>query len=300
MSISKVKSDVSAHIELDSKTAAVFKRKKYEVTKEIGKGAFGKVYKARRLGDGSWAAVKVMDTALMKESFLEKFLPRELEMAMTLKHPHILNVFDIFKAAGKYYIFMEFASGGSLDKKVTLLPPPVKFAKKWFYQTTQALHYMHEEKTICHRDIKLENVLLDENGNARLSDFGFSRVHDGGLTKTICGTATYMSPQLIIRIDYDPFRADIWAMGVMLFGLLTAKHPFKMFPKIKTAKKEDWKKYVESMEKRQYKERPQYQELHPLAKNLIDGCLQPLEYERFDITKILKHKWFKVPPLIDV
>lgn len=197
MSISQRVSQVKEKICLDPKTAAVFKRKKYLVQDKLAEGAFGKVYKVIKTDDGSFAAVKVMDTDKMSDIVLKVLVPRELELMTKIRHPHVLNVFDIFKSNRKYYIFMEFASGGSLDKKCNPYPPPVKSTKKWFRQTAQALTYIHDELTVCHRDIKLENVLLDSEGNAKLSDFGFSRIHEGGLARTVLGTPPYYSPQLI-------------------------------------------------------------------------------------------------------
>ena len=279
-------------IELDDRTAAVFERKGYDVTQKLAQGAFGQVYKAKKVKTGQLSAVKVMEIDKLSDKMKKVFVPRELKISTELKHPNILNVFDIFKAAGKYYIFMEFAGGGSLSEKCEGTPANTKLAKKWFRQTADALNYMHEDMMMAHRDIKLENVLLDSEGNAKLSDFGFSRVHEGGLARTILGTTPYYCPQLIAG-QYDPFKADVWAMGVMLYGLLIAKFAFSDFPRTKKPPKEVIVKWFKSMERRVYRNRVEYQKLDSGAKNLLDGCLAFLEVNRFTATKILKHKWLR-------
>ena len=93
---------------------------------------------------------------------------------------------------------------------------------------------MHVEHKISHRDIKPENVLLDSQGNCKLSDFGFakSNASEDALTGTVCGTLPFEAPELVkLEGKYSPFKVDIWAMGVMLYMMLNADFPFKAFPK---------------------------------------------------------------------
>lgn len=123
---------------------------------------------------------------------------------------------------------MEFAGGGTLSDQIRRADGGYlreDKAKVWFKQCTDALQCMHVEHRICHRDIKVENVLMDENLNAKLSDFGFARdvgMMDTpeGLSETWCGTEPYFAPELVDKRKYNPFAVDIWAMGVMLFAML--------------------------------------------------------------------------------
>ena len=277
-------------IELDSKTAAVFQRKNYKVMTMLAEGAFGKVYKAMKLDDQVLSAVKVMDISRMSDIVLNVLVPREMELMTKIVHPNVLAVYDIFKSNGKYYIFMEFAGGGALNKKCLGSLPPVKLRKKWFKQTADALQYMHDELNICHRDIKLENVLLDSEGNAKLSDFGFSRLHGEGLAKTVLGTPPYYSPQLI-EGRYDPFKADTWAMGIMLYGMCTGKLAYNTYPKSKNWSKPEMKAWHDSMRNQIHKKRPEYQELDSANRDLIDRLLIFEEDKRLTALQILKHKW---------
>jgi serine/threonine protein kinase len=281
---------MAEQIELDPKTAAVFKRKKYKVMKKLAEGAFGKVYKAEKMDDQVLSAVKVMDTEKMSDIVLNILIPRELELMTKIRHPNVLAVYDIFKSNGKYYIFMEFAGGGALNKKCEGSLPPIKLRKKWFKQTADALQYMHDELFICHRDIKLENILLDTEGNAKLSDFGFARLHEGGLATTVLGTAPYYSPQLI-EGRYDPFKADTWAMGVMLYGMCTGKLAYSAFPRSKKWSKDEMRAWHKTMQEQVHKNRQEYKDLEDKCRDLIDHCLEFNEAKRYTALQILKHKW---------
>lgn len=286
-------------IELDEKTAMVFERKDYEVLELLSQGSFGKVYKCTytdpETKNKSIRAVKVLDTTRIDEKFVKDFLTRELEMLQKIKHPNVLQVFDIILANKRYYIFMQFAGGGSLDRRCVPSPPPRKLARKWFVQVTEALAYMHDELFVCHRDIKLENILLDCDGNAKLSDFGFTRHHYGGLATTLCGTTPYYSPDLIQAKSrgYDPFKADVWAMGVTLFAMSTSKLPFNQFPKKSHPPPAEWKAFLQQHMTRWYRTRPQWDDLEDDLKDLIDRLLEPTEEKRLTAVKTLKHPWCK-------
>lgn len=175
-------------IVLEPKVKKLFDRKGYTIKKKIGNGAFGHVYKAVNSEDVT-CAVKVMDTRKMQKKFVEKYLPRELEMLQSIEHEHVLRVYDIFRAAGKIWIFMEFASNGTLTARCKGHSIPENEAKNWFKQITEALVYMHN-RGLCHRDIKTDNVLFDKDDNAKLSDFGFARTveDEDGIARSVCGT----------------------------------------------------------------------------------------------------------------
>ena len=96
-----------------------------------------------------------------------------------------------------------------------------------FKAIVSAIAYCHS-KQICHRDIKLENILLDEQGNPKLIDFGFSTcIPNDKKVKIFCGTPSYMSPEIVQKIEYNGPPADVWALGVLLYALLTGTFPFK-------------------------------------------------------------------------
>lgn len=279
-------------IELDEKTKAVFERKGYRVTDKISEGAFGKVYKAKLISSGELSAVKVMDLDKMDKKVAEEFLPRELQIVAQLKHPSILNVYDIFKSAGKIYIFMDFAPNGCLTDRCKIDPIQENIAKIWFRQVVEAVHYMHVQMRICHRDIKTDNVLLDKNDDAKLTDYGFARFVRPSevIAKTMCGTAPYYAPELIRR-KYDPFKADCWALGVLLFVMLCSRVPYSEYPRDGS---KDWTNMLDCQEKRTYRTKPQFNILSDQAKDLIYHLLEPDPNKRFDTRFTLKHLWTRI------
>jgi serine kinase len=220
-------------IKLDSKTEAVFKKKGYELKKKLAEGAFGQVYKAVNTKSGDLVAVKVMDLSKVGEKFKEKFLPRELAALIGVKHENAVQVYDIIRANKKMYIFMEFCGGGDIAGLLQKSGPIAEDKTcYWFTQTTEALKYFHKVLHMAHRDIKVDNIMLNSEQVVKLTDFGFAKKcwdddkDKPTLSKTFCGTEPYYSPQLISKQEYNPFAADMWAMGVVLFCMLNNKFPF--------------------------------------------------------------------------
>lgn len=148
----------------------------YEITEEIGGGAFSRVYRARykQLADKE-IAVKIIALDKVPEVWREKCLRQELRIVRKLQHPHIIKVWDIIKTRRNVFIFMDLAENNSvlhyMQSQNKQLPENV--ARVWFTQTTGAISYMHS-KGIAHRDLKNENILLDRDHNAKLTDFGFA------------------------------------------------------------------------------------------------------------------------------
>ena len=274
-------------IQLDPRTAAVFKRKGYKVTDKISEGSFGKVYKGKRTKDGIKSAVKVMDLDRMDKFTLE-YLPRELEMLQKINHPCAIKVYDIFKSNKRIYIFMEYAPNGCLTDQCKDHPIPENKGRKWFRQTSEAMVYLHFTLRVAHRDIKTDNILLDANFDAKLSDYGFTRnAEPGDASHTICGTVPYYSPELLKGL-YDPFKADIWAMGVMLYIILVSRYPFK-FPE--QSKREEYLQMYQFQQRRVYRERKAFNVLSEGAKSLIYKLLEPDQEKRLDARQMLNHRW---------
>ena len=243
----------------------------------------------------TWPNFALMSTSSAR--FVKEYLPRELEMLQRIKNPNVLKLFDIFRSKGKIWIFMEFASGGDLTAKCKTNPVPFKDAKKWFRQVAEAVRYMHYDLNVCHRDIKTDNVLLDTNNDAKLSDFGFARTIElsSGLVNTICGTLPYYSPELIKAeinngVPYGGFSADDWAMGVLLHAMVTARYAFKFYPK---EGREGFKKMYFAMKERAYQQTSYFQKLPKGARHLIDHLLDPDSKTRYTSKKYVRHPWLK-------
>lgn len=161
-------SSTSKNADFGVKTLAVIKKKGYTIERKLAAGAFGVVYKAVN-SEGQHCAVKVIDLEQMTDTTKRKFLPREIDTLIECRHENLIAVYDIFRAANKIFIFMELAINGDLaayarkHKGVR-----EELAVNWFYQTTCGLAYLHERLWTVHRDIKLDNILLDGNWIAKV------------------------------------------------------------------------------------------------------------------------------------
>jgi serine/threonine protein kinase len=201
----------------------------YEILSRIGAGGMATVYRARQKSVDRDVAIKVIRSDLMEEAdFAERF-QREARTIASLSHLHILKVFDYGQEHGLVYLVMELLEGGSLSRYVRSGGPLSMYkASKMLDQIASALDYAHQ-RGIIHRDLKPDNVLLDKAENAFLTDFGIAKLinETTNLTRTgmVMGTPAYMAPELWSGQSADT-RADIYALGVIMFEMLTAKSPF--------------------------------------------------------------------------
>jgi eukaryotic-like serine/threonine-protein kinase len=203
---------------------------RYDVERELGQGGMATVFLARDLRHERRVAVKVLHEDLGAAVGAERFR-REISIATSLTHPHILTLYDSGEAAGMLYYVMPFIEGESLRHRIDREKQlPIDQALKITGEVASALGYAHR-KGIVHRDIKPENILL-EDGHAIVADFGIARavMADGGgaLTKTgmSLGTPTYMSPeQAFAEKDIDG-RSDMYSLACVLYEMLTGQPPF--------------------------------------------------------------------------
>ncbi len=198
----------------------------YEILEEIGRGGMATVYRARQLSINRIVAVKVLPRHLLHDpGFFERF-EREVDVVAHLEHPHILPIYDYGKADDMPYIAMRYLAGGSLAQIIRRGAPRLEDLERPLTQVGQALDYAHQQG-IIHRDIKPGNIMLDENSNAYLSDFGIARVLGSNLTgSAIIGTPAYMSPEQANGFPLDA-RSDLYSLGIVLFELITGREPYQ-------------------------------------------------------------------------
>ncbi len=202
----------------------------YELHEVIGKGGMATVYRAHQPSMDRDVAIKIISPELAAEpEFAERF-EREARIIARLQHPHILPVFDFGREGETIYLVMRLMEGGNLAHELRGGALPVKRAVELTRQIASALDYAHL-RGIVHRDLKPTNVLLDNLGNAYLTDFGIAKMLSGGpttgLTATgaVMGTPTYMAPEQW-RAEPIDGRTDIYALGVILYQMLCGQVPF--------------------------------------------------------------------------
>lgn len=202
----------------------------YEILELIGKGGMATVYRAHQPSMDRDVAIKIINAELAAEpEFAERF-EREARIIARLQHPHILPVFDFGREGDVTFLVMRLMEGGNLARELRDGALPVKRAVELTRQIASALDYAHL-RGIVHRDLKPTNVLLDNLGNAYLTDFGIAKMLGGGpttgLTATgaVMGTPTYMAPEQW-RAEPIDGRTDIYALGVILYQMLVGQVPF--------------------------------------------------------------------------
>ena len=202
---------------------------KYDILGELGRGGMGVVYRARDSRMGRQVAIKTLTEGFNDDpSILQRFY-HEAEKTGKLKHPNIVTVYDLGEQDGAPYIVMELVDGQSLESLIKEDRTPLLEKLRIVEQVCSALGYAHQNDVI-HRDVKPANVIVQQDGVAKLLDFGIAREEKNnlGLTRTnaVVGTVPYMAPE---RLRGDPLdaRSDIFAAGVMLYQTLTRQLPFQ-------------------------------------------------------------------------
>ncbi|XP_046400164.1 serine/threonine-protein kinase NIM1 isoform X2 [Ischnura elegans] len=201
----------------------------YRIKGELGAGNFSQVKMGIHQLTGERVAIKIVDKSKL-EPKTQRMLNREIATMDSLRHPHIIRLYEVIETLGRIHLVMEYASGGELFAHITAegqLPEPE--AKKVFAQVVGAVQHMHKQN-IIHRDIKAENVFLASNGTVKVGDLGFStRVQsakDSKLT-TFCGSPPYAAPELFRDSSYTGPQVDVWALGVLLHFIVSAALPFR-------------------------------------------------------------------------
>nr|URM60730.1 YABBY family protein [Gymnema sylvestre] len=209
---------------------SVLKKKvgKYEVGRTIGEGTFAKVKFAQNLETGESVAIKVLAKSTVLKHKMVDQIKREISIMKIVRHPHIVRLHEVLASSTKIFIVLEFVTGGELfDKIVNRRRLPENEARKYFQQLIDAVAHCHS-RGVYHRDLKPENLLLDSQGNLKVSDFGLSAIPQQGveLLHTTCGTPNYVAPEVLSGRGYDGAAADVWSCGVILYVLMAGYLPF--------------------------------------------------------------------------
>ena len=253
----------------------------YKIGRILGKGAFGKVNIALHLASGRLVAIKSFNKKKLVTRRAKRKIKTEIEVLSKLRNPFCTQIYDYFETDTHILIVMEYICGdllGFMRKRSKITESTAKII---FKQIIKGLQYIHKKK-IVHRDIKLDNVLIDLTNTVKICDFGVSRILQPGDTMyEHCGTPAYIAPEIFKNEGYEGYSCDIWSAGVTLYYMLAGVQPFK------GGKIEELKEIIMKGEYEQIKD------ISNEANDLINKMLKLNPKERITIEEILKHPWLK-------
>jgi len=200
----------------------------YRILEQIGSGGMATVYKAYRPGTDRLVAIKVLNETLAQDETLVERFKREARLIIKLKHPAIVPVHDAGEQNGYAYLAMSYLRAGTVADLLAHGPLTPPDAARILNNVAAALDYAHAHHVI-HRDVKPGNVLVDEDGHAYLTDFGVAKVREASVNISrsgeALGTPAYMAPEQALGQPVTP-QTDVYALGVMLFEMLTGRQPY--------------------------------------------------------------------------
>ncbi|XP_076881408.1 serine/threonine-protein kinase SAPK3-like isoform X1 [Bidens hawaiensis] len=258
---------------------------KYEPLKELGAGNFGVARLVRDKKTKELFAVKYIE----RGKKIDENVQREIINHRSLRHPNIVRFKEVFLTRTQLAIVMEYAAGGELFSKITSAGRFSEDEARFFFQQLlSGVSYCHSME-ICHRDLKLENTLLDESPTPRLKicDFGYSK---SGLLhsqpKSTVGTPAYIAPEVLSRKEYDGKIADVWSCGVTLYVMLVGAYPFE-----DPEDPRNFRKTIGRIVSVQYSI-PDYVRVSADCRHLLSHIFVANPSKRITIAEIKKHPWF--------
>ncbi|CAK9144505.1 unnamed protein product [Ilex paraguariensis] len=258
---------------------------KYEIGRTLGEGNFGKVKYAKNLGTGQPFAVKILEKNRIIDLKITDQIKREIGTLKLLKHPNVVRLQEVLASKTKIYMVLEFVNGGELFDRIASKGKLAEAdGRKLFQQLIDGVSYCHS-RGVFHRDLKLENVLVDAKGNIKISDFGLSALPEhfraDGLLHTTCGSPNYVAPEILSNRGYDGATSDTWSCGVILYVILTGYLPFD-------------DRNLAVLYQKIFKGDAQIPKwLSPGARNLIKRILDPNPHTRIAMADIKADEWFK-------
>mmetsp|Transcript_8928 Transcript_8928/g.16405 ORF Transcript_8928/g.16405 Transcript_8928/m.16405 type:complete len:709 (+) Transcript_8928:15-2141(+) len=246
----------------------------------LGEGVIGKVKLATHIKTYKQVAIKFISRKRLQTRRQTENLHREINITMAIQHPNIIKVHDVIDTNPHYIgIVMEYVSGGELFQ---LLEQLAVFSEMeaflLFHQLCNALAYLHS-RGIAHRDLKLENILLDKKHNIKLIDFGLSKYGEAARKmRTLCGTKYYLAPEIVRGEPYD-MTCDVWSLGVILFTMCCGFLPFDHDNEVLLMKTISLGVF----------KMPSF--LSPDLQDLLLRLLDPVQSNRISMKKVIMHPW---------
>ncbi|CAM8920610.1 unnamed protein product [Rhodiola kirilowii] len=258
---------------------------RYELVKDIGSGNFGVARLMRDKLTGELVAVKYIE----RGEKIDENVKREIINHRSLRHPNIVRFKEVILTPTHLAIVMEYASGGELFERICNAGRFSEDEARFFFQQLiSGVSYCHAMQ-VCHRDLKLENTLLDGSQAPRLKicDFGYSKssvLHSQ--PKSTVGTPAYIAPEVLLKKEYDGKIADVWSCGVTLYVMLVGAYPFEDPDEPK-----NFRKTIHRILNVQYSI-PDYVHVSPECCHLISRIFVADPAKRITMEEIRNHKWF--------
>ncbi|XP_062215194.1 serine/threonine-protein kinase SAPK10-like [Phragmites australis] len=258
---------------------------RYELVRDIGSGNFGVARLMRNRADGQLVAVKYIE----RGEKIDENVQREIINHRSLRHPNIIRFKEVILTPTHLAIVMEYASGGELFERICNAGRFSEDEARFFFQQLiSGVSYCHSMQ-VCHRDLKLENTLLDGSTAPRLKicDFGYSKssvLHSQ--PKSTVGTPAYIAPEVLLKKEYDGKVADVWSCGVTLYVMLVGAYPFEDPDEPK-----NFRKTIQRILGVQYSI-PDYVHISPECRDLISRIFVADPATRITIPEITNHPWF--------
>lgn len=253
----------------------------YVLGRDLGKGTFGEVMVGTHSLTGEKVAIKVLEKEKIIDVHDVERVAREIHILKIVRHPTIVQLYEIIETDKELYLIMEYARGGELfEYIVNRKRVREKDACKFLHQILSGVQYLHN-LGICHRDLKPENLLMDDFNNIKIVDFGLSNTFkEGDKLQTACGSPCYAAPEMVAGQKYDGQAADMWSCGVIIYAMVCGFLPFedpktnKLYQKILNAEYSI----------------PDF--VSPACQDLIRKILCQNPAERLSIAEIRKHPWY--------
>jgi serine/threonine protein kinase len=256
----------------------------YKIERQIGKGCFGSVYLATQIITNLPVALKVIQKATLKSQKAIDRIQREIDILKILsKEKFISKIFEVFEDSDQIYIVCEYQPNGDLVsffKQSYLLSEDE--LRRFFYKIASSVRSLHKF-SIIHRDIKMDNILLDKNFDPMLNDFGISSIFDSNLPiMDTGGTPAYLAPEVILAKGDVCFKSDVWGLGVLLYVLSFGFVPFQG---------DDIQSLYRCILKGKFKF-PEYNFVSPELRDLLSNMIRVDIESRYSIDEVLAHRWF--------
>lgn len=254
-------------------------KQRFDIIRKLGQGTYGKVQLGINKETGEEVAIKTIKKSKIEAEADLIRIRREIQIMSSIQHQNIIRIYEVFENNDKIVLVMEYAAGGELydylsEKKILT----EQDARRLFRQIAMAVYYCHKYQ-ICHRDLKLENILLDEAANAKIADFGLSNVfNENSRLSTFCGSPLYASPEIVKGTPYQGPEVDCWSLGVLLYTLVYGAMPFDG---------SNFKTLVTQISHSHYFEPENPSPASSLIKELLTVC----PTKRATIQNVCSHRW---------